>query len=226
MVFTFIFTIYILTYNKEKRISWLLKDLENEKSLPQPDILRIFHEDQLNLSDYFQLPALISTHAYIHTFLSFIIFTPMNLNTKYLQNCRTISTCLFTHRYIQQCSIQTSFVFFLNGFGAQKMDSKKCLQHFFPGRFMEKLNEMVYKYFSIKNLFKRHEYAMLPQGHQISNIFGPFAHTKRGLHVLLNYPYINIKKMVYPKNVWIRHYLGKGGQRFFTRGRDQRKDDW
>ena len=137
MVFTFIFTIYILTYNKEKRISWLLKVLENEKSLPQPDILRIFHEDQLNLSDYFQLPALISTHAYIHTFLSFIIFTPMNLNTKYLQNCRTISTCLFTHGYIQQCSIQTSFVFF-EWFWRPKNGLKKVFATFFSRTFYGK----------------------------------------------------------------------------------------
>ena len=131
MVFTFIFTIYVLTYNKEKRISWLLKVLENEKSLPQPDILRIFHEGQLNLSDYFQLPALISTHAYIHTFLSFIIFTPMNLNIKYLQNCRTISTCLFTHRYIQQYPIQTCFGSFWMVLAPKKWAQKSVCNIFF-----------------------------------------------------------------------------------------------
>ena len=92
------------------------------------------------------------------------------------------------------------FRFFLNGMGAQKNELKKVFAGFFPRCFMEKLNEMVYEYFSNKSFFKRHKYVMFPQGHQILNIFRPSAHTMRGVHVLLSYPYFNIEKMVCPKN--------------------------
>ena len=56
----------------------------------------------------------------------------------------------------------------------------------------------------VTNIFLR-DTIMLPRMHQISNIFAPSAPTMRGLHVLLNYPYTNIKKMVCPKSVWMLH---------------------
>ena len=40
---------------------------------------------------------------------------------------------------------------------------------------------------------------MLPQKHQILNIFRSTAHTMKGCHVLLNYPYININKIMVSK---------------------------
>ena len=47
--------------------------------------------------------------------------------------------------------------------------------------------------------------------------------TIRGLHLLLNYPYnTNVKKMVCPKNFWMRHYSGTDwdeGIKDFLKGR-------
>ena len=43
----------------------------------------------------------------------------------------------------------------------------------------------------------------LTQGHQILNNFGPTIATMKEFHVLLNYPYTNIKKMACPENIWI-----------------------
>ena len=58
---------------------------------------------------------------------------------------------------------------------------------------------MVYKYFSNKNIFKRHKFA----SQKGSNIeyFGPSAPTMRGLYVWLNYPYTNVKKIVCTKHL-------------------------
>ena len=46
---------------------------------------------------------------------------------------------------------------------------------------------------------------MVSQRSQISVFFSPLAPTMRGYHVWLNYPYSNVKKMVFPKNVWKWH---------------------
>ena len=58
---------------------------------------------------------------------------------------------------------------------------------------------MVYKYFSNKNIFKRHKFA----SQKGSNIeyFGPSAPTMRGLYVWLNYSYTHVKKIVCTKHL-------------------------
>ena len=49
---------------------------------------------------------------------------------------------------------------------------------------------------------------MFPQRHQISNTFVPAALTMGGLHVLLNYPYSYVKKVICLKQVWMPHCTG------------------
>ena len=65
---------------------------------------------------------------------------------------------------------------------------------------------MVYEHFSNKDLFKRHNYVIV----KASNIkyFGTLRPTMRDLNVSLNYPYANVKKMVFSKHVSMRHYSG------------------
>ena len=46
------------------------------------------------------------------------------------------------------------------------------------------------------------------QKDQILNVFGPTTCSMRWLHVMLNYPYTFIKKIVYPKNIWIYQFSG------------------
>ena len=46
---------------------------------------------------------------------------------------------------------------------------------------------------------------MLPQTHQVFNIFIHSGPTVRWLYVSGNYPYTNVKKTVFPKNVLIQH---------------------
>ena len=63
---------------------------------------------------------------------------------------------------------------------------------------------------------------MVSKRQKISNIFGPLSPTMKGLNVLLNDPYNNIKKMICPKSRWstvqglIR--LGKEDERFLKGG--------
>ena len=45
---------------------------------------------------------------------------------------------------------------------------------------------------------------ILPLMHETSNIFGHSATTIAGFWVSLNYPILNFKKTVYPKNVWMQ----------------------
>ena len=58
------------------------------------------------------------------------------------------------------------------------------------------------------NQFFSRSRSISPQRHQISDIFGPSTPTMRGLHVLLNYPYSNIQKMVCSKRFYCRTTLG------------------
>ena len=78
---------------------------------------------------------------------------------------------------------------------------------------------MAYEYFSCKNHFKRQKYAP-PKASNIE-YFWTLSHHDEGFHVLLCYPYTNVKKMVRQKNVWIRHYSGtdwEGGSNIFLKG--------
>ena len=66
-----------------------------------------------------------------------------------------------------------------------------------------KLN-MVYEHLKTK-IFSR-DTNILPQMHWTSNIFGHSATTIGGFWVSLNYPILNFKKTVCPKNVWMQHW--------------------
>ena len=66
---------------------------------------------------------------------------------------------------------------------------------------------IVYKYLKSKKFFKIPKYRS--QTHWTSNIFVHSATIIGGLGVSLNYPILNFKKMVCPKNVWIRHCCKK-----------------
>ena len=68
---------------------------------------------------------------------------------------------------------------------------------------------MKYSLQTLKNrkIFKRRKYTS--QMHWTSNIFGHPATTIRGFWASLNYPILNFKKTVCPKNVWMRHCLHK-----------------
>ena len=62
---------------------------------------------------------------------------------------------------------------------------------------------IVYKYLKNKKFFKIPKYRS--QTHWTSNIFVHSATIIGGLGVSLNYPILNLKKTVCPKNVWMRH---------------------
>ena len=66
---------------------------------------------------------------------------------------------------------------------------------------------IVYEYLKTK-IFSR-DANILPQMHWTSNIFGHSAITIGSFWVSLNYPILNFKKTVYPKNVWMRHWYDK-----------------
>ena len=62
---------------------------------------------------------------------------------------------------------------------------------------------IVYKYLKTKT-FSR-DTNILPQMPWTSNNFGNSATTIWGFWVTLNYPILNFKKTVCPKNIWMRH---------------------
>ena len=119
------------------------------------------------------------------------------------------------------------FCHFLNGMSApQKMSSLKALLTFFSCIHYVKINEMVYEYFSNKNLLKIHicfskgiKYRIFSD-HQSSPL--------RRLNVLLNYPYTNIKKLLYQKKVCMRHCPGadwEGEIKYFLKGGIKKEGD-
>ena len=64
---------------------------------------------------------------------------------------------------------------------------------------------IVYEYLKTK-IFSR-DTNILPQMNWTSNIFGQSAKNIGGFWISLNYPTLNFKKTVCPKNVWMRHWL-------------------
>ena len=94
------------------------------------------------------------------------------------------------------------FWYVLNGMGAQNNLPKKVLVTLFLYLFNVKTKwNIVYEYLKTK-IFSI-DANVYPQMHWTSNIFGPSATTIGRFGVLLNYPNLNFKKMVCPKNVWI-----------------------
>ena len=64
---------------------------------------------------------------------------------------------------------------------------------------------IIYKYLKTK-CFSR-DSNILPQMHWTLHIFGHSVTINGGFGVSLNYPILNFKKTVCPKNVWMRHWL-------------------
>ena len=92
-------------------------------------------------------------------------------------------------------------------YGCPKNEPKKILVTLFPYIFHLKPRwNIVYEHLKTK-IFSR-DSNILPQMHWISNIFGHSATTIGGFWVSLNYPIVNFKKTVCPKNVWVRHCSG------------------
>ena len=83
-----------------------------------------------------------------------------------------------------------------------------CLFHVKP-----KWN-IVYKYLKIKNFFKRLEYPS-PNALNI-RCFWTLSYNYWRFGVSLNYPILNFKKTVCPKNVWMRHCRKKVFHKCFS----------
>ena len=97
------------------------------------------------------------------------------------------------------------FWYCLNGMGAQKNAPKKVLVTLFPYIFhIETKSSTVYE--NLKTKILSRDTNILPQMHWTSNIFGPSATTIGVFWVSLNYPTLNFKKTVCPKNVWMQHW--------------------
>ena len=90
--------------------------------------------------------------------------------------------------------------------GTQKNVPKKVPVTTFPYIFYvnPKWN-IVYEYLKTK-IFSRDSDILL-QMHWTSNIFDTQLQLLGGFWVSLNYPILNFKKMVYPKNIWMRHWI-------------------
>ena len=96
------------------------------------------------------------------------------------------------------------FWYRLNGMGAQKNVTKDRVTFFLYLFLVQTEWNIVYEYLQTK-IFSR-DTNILPQTHWTSNIFGHSATTTGGFSVSLNYPILNFKKTVCPKNVWMRHW--------------------
>ena len=98
------------------------------------------------------------------------------------------------------------FWYHLNGMSVQKMASKKVLVTLFCYIFHEKTEwNIVYKYLKTKTCSR--DTNILPQVHWTPNNFRNSATTIGGFWVSLNYPLLNFKKLVCPKNIWMQHCL-------------------
>ena len=122
--------------------------------------------------------------------------------------------CVFTHRYIQQWPTQT-FRYLLNSMSAQKM----VFLTIFSLIFYVKTKWNGLRISGNKNLFKRLKCA----SSKASTIkyLRSRSLAMRFLHVLLNFPYANIKKMLCPKkrlNAALFRDWSERGSKFFENG--------
>ena len=122
--------------------------------------------------------------------------------------------CVFTHRYIQQWPTQT-FRYLLNSMSAQKM----VFLTIFSLIFYVKTKWNGLRISGNKNLFKRLKCA----SSKASTIkyLRSRSLAMRFLHVLLNFPYPNIKKMLCPKkrlNAALFRDWSERGSKFFENG--------
>ena len=103
-----------------------------------------------------------------------------------------------------QCPIQIYFGSIWTVWAAQENVPKKVLVIFFLYIFHVKAkSNIVYQYLKAK-IFSR-DTNIIPQMHWTLNISGHSATTIGSFWVSLNYPILNLKKMVYPLNVWMQH---------------------
>ena len=103
-----------------------------------------------------------------------------------------------------QCCIQT-FWYRLNVMSSPKKCAQTVPVTLSPYVFHVKTKwNIVYKYLKTKT-FSR-DTNILPQMYGTSNIFGPSGTTIESFWVSLNYPILNLKKTVYPKNVWMQYW--------------------
>ena len=103
-----------------------------------------------------------------------------------------------------QCPIQMYFGSIWTVWAAQENVPKKVLVIFFLYIFHVKAKwNIVYQYLKAK-IFSR-DTNIIPQMHWTLNISGHSATTIGSFWVSLNYPILNLKKMVYPLNVWMQH---------------------
>ena len=104
-----------------------------------------------------------------------------------------------------QCHIQMYFGTVWMAWVPKKMCSKKVLVILLPYIFHVKPK---YSLQILKNKVISRESNILPQMHWTSDIFGHSATIIGSFQVSLNYPFLNFKKMVCPKSVWMQHWLG------------------
>ena len=96
------------------------------------------------------------------------------------------------------------FWYHLNGMGTQKNAPQKVLVILFPYTFHVKPKwNIIYKYLKTK-IFSR-ESNILPQMHWTLNIFGHSTTIIGIFWISQNYPILNFKKTICPKNVWMQH---------------------
>ena len=126
----------------------------------------------------------MDTHVYIDTYIHTCIHRHTHIYTYLptyiptLQNCRTISTCLFTHTYIQQCLIQMCLGTFLTVW----VPRKRVLRKFFF--FFSCIFYVKAKWSYLQVLFsRRHKYSFR-KASNIEYCCTPIPHM-RTLHLLL-----------------------------------------
>ena len=126
-----------------------------------------------------------------HTFCLHLDDTNLVLSSGLILNCFLYNIFLRQH----QCCIQMYF-----GIVWTVWVPKKVLPTLFPCIFLIKTKwNIVYEYLKTKTFAR--DTNIFPQMHWISNIFGHSAAATGGFWVSLNYPILNFKKTVCPKNL-------------------------
>ena len=122
----------------------------------------------------------------------------------YILWCLNNSILIPSQQNSVQCCIQT-FWYRLNVMSSPKKCAQTVPVTLSPYVFHVKTKwNIVYKYLKTKT-FSR-DTNILPQMYGTSNIFGPSGTTIESFWVSLNYPILNLKKTVYPKNVWMQYW--------------------
>ena len=115
---------------------------------------------------------------------------------------------IFTLCFLSESTIPSRCILVpFEWYGHPKKCTPKVLMTFFLYIFHVKTKwNIVYEYLKTK-IFWRDTNA-LPQMHWTSNIFGYSATIIGGFWVSLNYPIVNFKKKLCPKNIWMWNWKG------------------